>query len=83
MFIAPPTNLDVLRKLVESINNMPISLNELHAIINEAYEIKQHFAHYFDLILTVTDLEETYRLLLNEINSLDKEPQWIPTHFLE
>lgn len=82
MFIAPPTNLDVLRKLVESINNMPVSLNELHSILNEAYVIRKHFAHYFDLILTVTDLEETFKLLLNEINSLDKEPQWINSIWL-
>lgn len=67
---------------MESINNMPVSLNELHGILNEAYEIKRLFAHYFDLILTVTDIDECFRLLLNEINSLDKEPQWIPSSWL-
>lgn len=82
VFISPPSNLDVLRKLVESINNIPISKNELHGILNEAYEIKQYFSHYFDLILTVTDIEETYKLLLNEINSLDKEAQWIPAQWI-
>lgn len=82
MFIAPPTNLDKLRKLVESINNMPISTNELHGILNEAYEIQRFYSHYFDLILTVTDIEETYKFLYNEILSLDKEPQWIPADWL-
>ena len=82
MFVAPPSNLELLRKLIESINNMPVSLNELHGILNEAYEIKRHYAHYFDLILTVTDIDECFKLLLNEINSLDKEPQWIPALWL-
>lgn len=54
-----------------------------HGSVEEAREIEDQYGHYFDLVLKMTDLDRAYEQLLNEINSLDRDPQWIPSDWLK
>ena len=60
-----------------------LSPGELQAIIDEGREIDARYGHYFDMVLNVTDIEKAYNDLLEEINALERDPQWIPVHWLK
>ncbi|XP_015784327.1 MAGUK p55 subfamily member 5 isoform X3 [Tetranychus urticae] len=88
VFVAPPTNIETLKRVIASTyrgqeegNNLP--LNELQAIIDEARDIEVRFGHHFDKVLVVNDIESAYQELLREINSLEREPQWIPSIWIK
>ena len=88
VFVAPPTNIETLKRVIASTyrgqeegNNLP--LNELQAIIDEARDIEVRFGHHFDKVLVVNDIESAYQELLKEINSLEREPQWIPSIWIK
>jgi len=51
---------------------------DFQATIDEAAEIEAKYGHFFDMVLQMTDIERSYQELLNEINALEHEPQWIP-----
>lgn len=44
----------------------------------EVQIIETHYLPYFDLVITVSDVERAYKELLFEIDKIEKEPQWIP-----
>ena len=52
---------------------------DFQATLDEAAEIEAKYSHYFDLVIHMTDIEVAYHELLNEINVLEHEPQWIPS----
>lgn len=56
---------------------------ELKEIIEKAREMEDKFGHYFDMIIINTDTERAYHQLLNEINSLEREPQWVPATWVK
>lgn len=41
------------------------------------------WGHLFDMIIINNDTQRAYQQLLNEINSLEREPQWVPAHWLK
>ncbi len=40
------------------------------------------FGHYFDCIILNYELNTAYDELLGEINRLEVEPQWVPSHWI-
>jgi len=56
---------------------------ELKEIIEKAREMEDKFGHYFDMIIINNDTERAYHQLLNEINSLEREPQWVPATWVK
>lgn len=56
---------------------------DLQSIIDEARDIENHYGHYFDMVLSITDIERAYQELLREINALEREPQWIPSIWMK
>ena len=56
--------------------------SELQETITSSQTIMEMYAHYFDYIIVHMDPKRTYRELLDEINRLEVEPQWIPTYWL-
>lgn len=40
--------------------------------------VETHYLPYFDLVLTVSDIERAYKYLLDEIDKIEREPSWIP-----
>ena len=44
--------------------------------------MEDKYGHNFDYILVNSDMELAYQELLNEINRLEVEPQWVPTQWV-
>ncbi|XP_076255696.1 MAGUK p55 family member stardust isoform X4 [Rhynchophorus ferrugineus] len=76
VFVAPP-NLENLKikkdRLGESYKE-----EDLVDIIDKAREMENKYGHFFDMIIINNDTERAYHDLLCEINSLEREPQWVP-----
>jgi len=88
VFVSPPSQLDKLNKLISitahnSFEPSHISNKDLQSIIEEAKEIENKFGHYFDMILTMTDIDRAYHELIQKINTLEREPQWIQKNWLK
>ncbi|XP_074601259.1 MAGUK p55 family member stardust [Brevipalpus obovatus] len=87
VFVAPPTQIDRLRKLISTTHKgqegHQLSPGELQSIIDEARDIEARFGHYFDKVLPITDIDRAYQELLREINALEREPQYIPSIWSE
>lgn len=99
VFVSPPTQMDKLSRLIDSTiaadgsgpghhfhhhhHHSRMSTSDLQNIIEEARDIESRYGHYFDMTLTVTDIKRAYDELINEINALEREPQWIPVSWLK
>lgn len=55
---------------------------ELQAIIDKAREMENNYGHLFDFDIVNQDLDHAYDELLEEINRLEVEPQWVPTSWI-
>lgn len=51
---------------------------DLKDIIATARDMEARWGHLFDVIIINNDTERAYHKLLTEINSLEREPQWVP-----
>ncbi|XP_055338267.1 LOW QUALITY PROTEIN: protein PALS1-like [Paramacrobiotus metropolitanus] len=80
VFIAPPS-LDKLRLNRQKMGSYPKD-DELKAIIEDAREMEDTYGHFFDLVIVNTDFDKAFAELLDEINRLEREPQWIPVEWL-
>jgi len=52
-------------------------------IIDKGREIENKYGHFFDYIICNNDIDNAFNELLNEINRLEIEPQWIPSEWLK
>ena len=57
---------------------MCIQDDELKDIIEKAREMEENYIQYFDMIVCNYDLDRAYEELLEGINQLDINPQWVP-----
>lgn len=55
---------------------------ELKDIIATARDMEARWGHLFDMIIINNDTERAYHQLLAEINSLEREPQWVPASWV-
>ncbi len=91
VFVAPPAQIEKLNRLMSMTSSNPqqhydtnsSASTDLQSIIDEARDIEARYGHYFDMILSITDIERAYQELLREINALEREPQWIPSVWLK
>ncbi|XP_060804197.1 protein PALS1 isoform X2 [Amyelois transitella] len=81
VFVAPPSLEKLKQKKMR--NNEPYKEEELKEIIATARDMELRWAHLFDMIIINNDTQRAYQQLLNEINSLEREPQWVPAHWLK
>ncbi|XP_026816925.1 MAGUK p55 subfamily member 5 isoform X3 [Rhopalosiphum maidis] len=81
VFVAPPPLEKLRQKRLK--NGEPYKEEELKEIIEKAREMEDKFGHYFDMIIINNDTERAYHQLLNEINSLEREPQWVPVTWVK
>jgi len=56
--------------------------DELKDIIEKAREMEDKYGHFFDMIIINNDTDRAYHQLVNEINSLEREPQWVPASWV-
>ena len=56
--------------------------DELIDIIEKAREMEDKYGHYFDLVIINNDIERTYYELVQRINYIEREPQWVPKDWI-
>lgn len=80
VFVAPPSLERLRQKKIRS--GEPYKEDELKEIIATARDMEARWGHLFDMIILNNDTERAYHQLLAEINSLEREPQWVPVSWL-
>lgn len=45
--------------------------------------MEDKYGHFFDMVIINNDTERAYHQLLSEINSLEREPQWVPAAWVK
>jgi len=45
--------------------------------------MEEKYGHMLDLVIINSDTERAFSQLLSEINSLEREPQWVPTAWVK
>lgn len=56
--------------------------DQLRDIIDCSREIEETYGHLFDFVLVNNDLNQAFVELLNEINRIEMEPQWVPASWI-
>ncbi|XP_018403562.1 PREDICTED: uncharacterized protein LOC108780369 isoform X2 [Cyphomyrmex costatus] len=80
VFIAPPSLEKLRQKRIN--NNESFKEEELKDIIEKAREMEDKYGHLFDMLIVNNDTDRAYNQLLSEINSLEREPQWVPASWV-
>ncbi|XP_029166769.1 uncharacterized protein LOC114937477 [Nylanderia fulva] len=80
VFIAPPSLEKLRQKRIK--NNESFKEEELKDIIEKAREMEDKYGHLFDMLILNNDTDRAYNQLLTEINSLEREPQWVPASWI-
>jgi len=80
VFVAPPSLQQLKRWKMENLEQ--VDDDELEEIIERAREMEERYGHYFDMIIIYSDPDRAYQQLLDEINLLEREPQWVPAAWL-
>merc|ERR1740128_630358 len=80
VFVAPPSLQQLKRWKMDNLEQ--VDDDELENIIERAREMEEHYGHYFDMIIIYSDPDRAYSQLLDEINLLEREPQWVPAAWL-
>ncbi|CAH2041729.1 unnamed protein product, partial [Iphiclides podalirius] len=73
VFVAPPSLEKLRQKKIR--NGEAFKEEELKEIIATARDMELRWGHLFDMIIINNDTQRAYQQLLNEINSLEREPQ--------
>ncbi|XP_063977051.1 protein PALS1 isoform X3 [Diachasmimorpha longicaudata] len=81
VFVAPPSLEKLRQKRLK--NNESFKEEELKDIIEKAREMEDKYGHLFDMIIINNDTDRAYNQLLTEINSLEREPQWVPATWVQ
>jgi len=76
VFVAPPSLQQLKRWKMDNLEQ--VDDDELEEIIERAREMEERYGHYFDMIIIYSDPDRAYQQLLDEINLLEREPQWVP-----
>lgn len=52
-------------------------------IIDKGRLMENKYGHFFDFIINANDIDGAFNDLLEEINRLEVEPQWVPSEWLK
>jgi MAGUK p55 subfamily protein 5 len=80
VFVAPPSLEKLKQKKIRC--GEAFKEDELKDIIEKAREMEDKYGHFFDMIIINNDTDRAYHQLVNEINSLEREPQWVPASWV-
>ncbi|XP_044737039.1 protein PALS1 isoform X2 [Chrysoperla carnea] len=81
VFVAPPSFEKLRQKRARA--GEAYKEDELRDIIDKAGEMEDKYGHFFDLVIVNNDTERAYHQLLAEINSLEREPQYVPAAWVK
>lgn len=80
VFVKPDdSHPEKLRNIVGSFSSKSNIEDNIKAIVADVEFIEAHYLPYFDLVITVSDVDRAYKDLLKEIGKIETEPQWIPS----
>lgn len=57
---------------------LPSQDEELNRTCGESAKIQAAYGHYFDLSIVNDNLDETYRTVKAALETVSKNPQWVP-----
>jgi len=82
VFIAAP-NPDRLRaNILQNTGKQP-TVEHCLDVIDKGRLMENKYGHFFDFIINANDIEGAFNDLLEEINRLEVEPQWVPSEWLK
>lgn len=81
VFVAPPSLEKLRQKKIRC--GEAFKEDELKDIIEKAREMEDRYGHFFDMIIINNDTDRAYHQLVSEINSLEREPQWVPASWVK
>lgn len=81
VLVAPPALEKLRQKKLR--NGEAFKEEELKETIEKAREMEEKYGHMLDLVIINSDTERAFSQLLSEINSLEREPQWVPTAWVK
>lgn len=80
VFVVPPSLEKLKRYKID--HSEPIDEDQLREIIEKAREMEDQYGHYFDMVIIYDNPDRAYQQLMTTINSLEREPQWVPATWL-
>lgn len=82
VFVSPP-NMEKLRQLQIAIGKPRPTDDQLKEVIEKGREMEEAYGHLLDYILVNMHIDRTYDELLQEINRIESEPQWVPREWVD
>ena len=90
MFIAAPNPEKLRENILQNTGKQPtvssfLSLQVEHCVdvIDKGRLMENKYGHFFDFIINANDIYGAFNDLLEEINRLEVEPQWVPSEWLK
>ncbi|XP_076463410.1 protein PALS1-like [Babylonia areolata] len=81
IFVSPP-NMEKLRQLQITLGKLRPTDEQLKGVMDKGREMEEAYGHFFDYVLVNMDLDRSYHELLQEINRIETEPQWVPVAWM-
>ncbi|XP_074662551.1 protein PALS2-like isoform X2 [Tubulanus polymorphus] len=86
VFVAAPS-IEILRNMfelgrAEGVTQKFYNERDFIRTVDESARIERQFRHYFDCIIVNDNMEETYRSLIENMETLITEPQWVPVNWV-
>nr|KAG5700893.1 hypothetical protein BaRGS_012300 [Batillaria attramentaria] len=82
IFVSPP-NMEKLRQLQIALGKPRPTDDQLKEVIEKGREMEEAYGHLLDYILVNMHIDRTYEELLQEINRIETEPQWVPREWVD
>ncbi|KAL8611136.1 hypothetical protein ACOMHN_064426 [Nucella lapillus] len=77
VFVSPP-NMEKLRQLQITLGKIRPTDEQLKGVIDKGRQMEEVHGHFFDYVLVNMDLDRSFHELLQEIDRIETEPQWVP-----
>lgn len=55
---------------------------DFHNSIEESIQIERTYRHLFDDIVVIDNMQASFEKILDKIENLEKEPQWVPARWV-
>ncbi|VDP89451.1 unnamed protein product [Echinostoma caproni] len=83
IFISPPERVDELRRLQKQLGlKVNCSDMELKSCIETSRKMEVRYGHWFDKVIIPETLDITVTELRTIATRLEREPSWVPRHWL-
>uniref|UniRef100_A0A8D8U240 MAGUK p55 subfamily member 5 n=1 Tax=Cacopsylla melanoneura TaxID=428564 RepID=A0A8D8U240_9HEMI len=81
IFVAPPPFELLKQKRIRRGDNFKDE--DLKDTIEKAREMEEKYGKYFDMVIINKDNESSYQEIIDQVNYLEREPQWVPSTWVK